>query len=126
MRVIPRQTTQRFVYSLEVKRDFERLVRYECPARLGDEVYANVEDAALRVWKALGCRDVSRIDFRLREGVPYFLEANPLPGLSPTSGDLVLLSAQIGLSHSDLIALIFQAACDRLRLAIDEVSPVSA
>ena len=43
------------------------------------------------------------------DGAPYFLEANPLPGLSPTSGDLVLLSAEIGLSHIDLIALIFQA-----------------
>jgi D-alanine-D-alanine ligase len=126
MRVLPRQKTERFVYSLEVKRDFQRLVRYECPALLSEDDYAAVEIAARRAWKALGCRDVSRIDFRLRDGVPYFLEANPLPGLSPTSGDLVLLSAELGLTYFDLISLIFQAACQRLGLPVEATSPVSA
>jgi D-alanine-D-alanine ligase len=126
MRVLPRQPTDRFVYSLEVKRDFERRVRYECPAQLTLDHYAAVEDSALRAWRALGCRDVSRIDFRLRDGIPYFLEANPLPGLSPSSGVLVLLCAEIGISHAVLVARIVRAACERLGISVDEPTSVSA
>ena len=57
-------------------------------------------EAALACWQALGCRDVARIDFRLRDHVPYFLEANPLPGLSPISGDLVLLAGYMGIEYA--------------------------
>jgi D-alanine-D-alanine ligase len=39
MRVLPRGPVNRFIYSLEVKRDFLNQVRYECPARLAPEVY---------------------------------------------------------------------------------------
>ena len=83
MRVVPRQPTDRFVYSLEVKRDWRRQVRYECPPRLPADDVEAVEQAALTAYRVLGCRDVARIDFRLRDGVPYFLEVNPLPGLNP-------------------------------------------
>ena len=68
---------------------------------------------------ALGCRDVARIDFRLRDGVPYFLEANPLPGLSPISGDLVMLAGYVGIEYPDLIGRILQAACERLNLVCE-------
>jgi len=113
MRVLPQQPTARFVYSLEVKRDWQRQVTYECPARLPPGRLKAVEDAALRAYKALGCRDVARVDFRLRDGIPYFLEVNPLPGLNPESGDLVILSQLAGLTYDQLIGGIFQAALDR-------------
>jgi D-alanine-D-alanine ligase len=111
LRVVPAQPTERFVYSLEVKRDFRSQVRYECLAA-GD--LPAVTEAALRVWRTLGCRDVARVDFRLREGVPYFLEVNPLPGLSPESGDLVILARLAGWSYEGLIAAILRAALQRL------------
>jgi D-alanine-D-alanine ligase len=38
MRVVPRKQTPYFVYSLEIKRDWENLVDYECPARLAPPV----------------------------------------------------------------------------------------
>jgi D-alanine-D-alanine ligase len=115
MRVIPRaKRAQPFVYSLEVKRNWQQQVRYECPARLQPAETEAVNQAALAAWKALGCRDVARFDFRLRGGVPYFLETNPLPGLSPTSGDLVLLARQVGISHRDLISRILTATIRRL------------
>jgi D-alanine-D-alanine ligase len=114
MRVLPSDaSTVRFVYSLEVKRDWRRQARYECPANLSGRDTAAVERAALASFAALGCRDVARIDFRLRDGVPYFLEANPLPGLSPESGDLVILSRLVGIEHRDLIARILHAALER-------------
>lgn len=117
MRVLPREAEAGpFVYSIEVKRDWQRRVRYECPAQLAPKDTEAVRQASLACWKALGCRDVARVDFRLRDGVPYFLEANPLPGMSPNSGDLVILSGHVGLEYPELVAKILQTAIDRLNL----------
>ena len=111
LRVVPVQSNERFVYSLEVKRDFRRQVRYECWPRSRAEAVA---DSALRVYRTLGCRDVSRIDFRLKDGIPYFLEVNPLPGLNPESSDLVILSRLAGWSYAQLIEGILRAAEERI------------
>ncbi len=114
MRVVPKTELDKpFVYSLEVKRDWRTRVRYECPAKLTPRDEAAVRKAAMASWRALGCRDIGRIDFRLRHGTPYFLEANPLPGLNPESGDIVLLASAMGVSHRDLIGRIVDAALER-------------
>jgi D-alanine-D-alanine ligase len=113
MRVLPQQPEDRFVYSLEVKRDWQRRVRYECPAQLPPRRLEAVEKAALTSFRALGCRDVARIDFRLREGTPYFLEANPLPGLNPDYSDLVILARGMGWTYERLIGTVVQEAFDR-------------
>jgi D-alanine-D-alanine ligase len=118
MRVLPREPTQRFVYSLEIKRDFMRRVRYECPPQLPDEVVQDVARAATTAFQALGCRDVARVDFRVRDGVPYFLEINPLPGLNPDTSDLVIMAGLCGWSHARLIEAIFHAALERHSSAI--------
>lgn len=113
MRVVPQREERHFVYSLEVKRDWENRVRYECPAALAPADTAAVEQAALAAYKALGCRDVARIDFRLRRGAPYFIEANPLPGLAPKSSDIVLLARALGIEHRELLRRILAAAVER-------------
>ena len=113
LRVVPVVPTERFVYSLEVKRDWEETIRYECPPRLPAEHLRAVEQAALHAYRALGCRDVSRLDFRMRDGVPYFLEVNPLPGLNPETSDLVILARMSGISYADLIEGILSAAMAR-------------
>jgi D-alanine-D-alanine ligase len=113
MRVLPTQKEERFIYSLEVKRDYRRRVRYECPAKLPPGRLQAVEGAALKVYRMLGCRDVARIDFRLKDGTPYFLEVNPLPGLNPESSDLVILARLAGWSYEQLIESILQAAVER-------------
>jgi D-alanine-D-alanine ligase len=116
LRVLPQRPTERFVYSLEVKRDYERQVRYECPARLPAEVIRRVEEAACTVHRVLGCRDISRVDFRLRDGIPYFLEVNPLPGLNPVTSDLFILARGMGWSYEQLIGGILDATLSRLAL----------
>jgi D-alanine-D-alanine ligase len=130
MRVLPVQPTERFVYGLEVKRDYLRQVRYECPAKLPPRQYQAVENVARTVFLALGCRDVARVDFRLRDGVPYFLEVNPLPGLNPESSDLVIMAKLVGWTYPQLIGAILQAALDRhgqpTKLSqFDPLSPLS-
>jgi D-alanine-D-alanine ligase len=116
MRIKPRDTSKPFLYSLETKRNYEKLLIYEKKASLPVAIESAVEDAALSAYRALGCRDIARLDFRLRNGVPYFLEANPLPGMSPVSGDLIWLSEGQGWSYRQLVAAILDAAIARLGL----------
>ena len=113
LHVVPKTPSDRFVYSLEVKRNWEEIVGYECPPRLPATVLRAVEQSALAAYHALGCRDVARLDYRLRDGVPYFIEANPLPGLHPITSDLTILCKLMGLSHGELIAHILTAAIQR-------------
>jgi D-alanine-D-alanine ligase len=113
MRMIPKTDPEKFVYSLEVKRNWRENVDYEAPAKLDPDVTRAVETDALAVFAGLGCRDVARADFRIRDGVPYFLEINPLPGLSPDSGDIVFLAYRMGLTYPQLIGKILDAAMTR-------------
>jgi D-alanine-D-alanine ligase len=113
MRVVPKKPEGPFVYSLEVKRDYVNLVDYECPARLRQDVLDRVEEASLKVFRTLGCRDFARIDFRVgRDGTPYFIEINPLPGLG-TYSDLVIMATRLGWTHESLIRAVFDAALKR-------------
>ncbi|HEV3163301.1 MAG TPA: D-alanine--D-alanine ligase [Isosphaeraceae bacterium] len=124
MRVLPQKATDRFVYSLEVKRDWQRQVRYESPACLDEAVRERLWEAAMAAYHALACQDVARIDFRVRNKGPFFIEANPLPGLSPGTSDLVILARGHGIEYSDLIKRILNAALVRVGLAQPEpVSP---
>jgi D-alanine-D-alanine ligase len=113
MRITPKTPVEKFVYSLEVKRDFLAMVDYQCPAKLPADVTREVEASALAIFDALGCRDVARIDFRVRDGIPYFLEINPLPGLNPAVSDLCIMAGLLGVSHAGLIERIVSAAVAR-------------
>ncbi len=117
MRVVPRHPTDRFVYSLEVKRDWRNRVSYEMPAQIPGMDLGKLEHDAHLAYIQLGCRDFARIDFRVRDGVPYFIEANPLPGLAPVTSDLVILAEGYGIKHADLIRKILQTALIRVGLA---------
>ncbi|MDO8567517.1 MAG: D-alanine--D-alanine ligase [Dehalococcoidales bacterium] len=114
MRILPRKREKYFIYSLEVKRDWEALVEYECPARLAPATLQEIQNAGLKAFKVLGCRDLSRMDFRIdRTGKPYFLEINPLPGLNSKSGDIVIMAKKMGWTYQALIGRILNAALER-------------
>ncbi|MBI4180789.1 MAG: D-alanine--D-alanine ligase [Chloroflexi bacterium] len=113
MRILPKRKDGYFVYSLEVKRDYLNLVDYECPARLERKVLQNLELSSLSTFKVLGCRDFARLDFRINaDGVPYFIEINPLSGLGSYS-DLVIMAKEVGQTHQELITGILNAALER-------------
>ena len=81
---------------------------------LPEEVVA-IETSSLAAFKALGCRDVARLDFRLDAvGVPHFLDCKPLPGLAPGVGDLTLIAEGPGISCEGLIGEILDGALGRL------------
>jgi len=113
MRILPKQRDSYFIYNLDVKRNYLDLVEYECPAGLEEKVLQCIQVSSLRAFKALGCRDFARLDFRISTaGVPYFLEINPLPGLGAQS-DLVIMAEKMGWSHRQLISAVLNAARER-------------
>jgi D-alanine-D-alanine ligase len=91
---------------------------HDVPARLSEPLYGKVMDWALRAHRALGCRGVSRADFRFNpdegesEGL-YILEVNTQPGMTPLS--LVPeQAAHCGISFGELVdRLVTEATCDR-------------
>lgn len=58
-----------------------------CPAKMDGYLQNKIERLALKAYWSCGGRDYARVDIRLsREGVPYFLEVNLNPDLSPGMG----------------------------------------
>jgi len=102
------------IYSLEIKREWEEKVRYHCPPLVDQNLLRKIEEVALRSYRALDCRDVSRVDIRVGDDrTPYFLEINPLPGLSPVYGDLVIMGRNMGWNYARLVKTIFHHALKR-------------
>ncbi len=88
------------------------------PAKIKPKIYHEVQDLALRAHRALGCRGVSRADFRFDEskgesGELVCLEVNTQPGMTETS--LVPdMAAYAGLSFDELVEwMVEDASCDR-------------
>ncbi len=88
------------------------------PAELKGNIDHLVQELALRAHKALGCRGVSRADFRYDDrpggsGALVVLEVNTQPGMTETS--LVPeMAAYAGLSFGGLVRwMVEDASCDR-------------
>lgn len=79
-----------------------------CPAVLPEEVTAQMQQYAEAVFKALRLKNYARMDFMLaQDNSMYCLEANTLPGMTPTS--LLPQEAQaVGISYGDLCELLIQ------------------
>ncbi|HEY2953622.1 MAG TPA: D-alanine--D-alanine ligase [Candidatus Eisenbacteria bacterium] len=88
---------------------------YSCPADLPEPLAARVRDLGLRAAKALGCRGVARVDFRLDPaGVAWCLEVNTIPGMTPTS--LVPMAAKArGISYDQLVGRMLDLAAAEWR-----------
>jgi D-alanine-D-alanine ligase len=104
------------VYSFEFKQDWSSKIRYDVPATMEAAQLKGLERAARECFIALGCRDVARVDFRMDEqGKLYFLECNPLPGLTPGWSDLVLIAKAAGIEYNALISEILSGAIRRYK-----------
>lgn len=77
----------------------------EVVVELEKELHKEVERLALGCWDALKCSVYVRVDMIIKDGKPYILELNTLPGMTATS--LFPKSvAEVGISYSDLITRI--------------------
>jgi D-alanine-D-alanine ligase len=91
--------------------------RHDVPARIDESLTRRLQTLALSVHRLLGLRDYSRTDFLVsKEGRPYILEINALPGLTPTS-IFPDECAAIGIPFETLIDRLVQSALRRRRVA---------
>jgi D-alanine-D-alanine ligase len=107
-------TTLREYYDYQAKYDAGGS-RHVLPAALPDRVTAAALDASLRAHTALGCRGVTRSDFRYDEQADrlVILETNTQPGMTPTSL-IPEQAAYLGIDYPSLVSwMIEDASCQR-------------
>src|SRR5262249_50711585 len=101
------------IYDYRLKNTEPGRVNVRCPAELPRDVTARVRAISRQVVRALGLRDVARIDFRLGDdGRIYLLEVNALPSLEPGAG-LFAAAKREGLSFEATIAAVVKSAALR-------------
>ena len=95
----------------------EGRTQHLCPAPVPQEIAEQAMEYAVMAHRILGCRGVSRADFRYDDtagepGKLYMLEVNTQPGMTPLS--LVPeQAAHVGMSFCDLVTwMVENAACD--------------
>ena len=86
------------------------------PARIPEDVAEQVRDAAVRIYSAIGCRGLSRVDFFVtyEDNRVVFNEINTIPGFTSISMYPKLFAAS-GIPNSELIS-------ELLRLALEAAS----
>jgi D-alanine-D-alanine ligase len=96
------------------------VTEYICPAPIDNNLSKSIQDLGLAAHCALGCRDFSRVDFRLREdGIPFCLEINTIPGMTDTS--LLPKAAKVkGINFPDLVERILLMALARNRSEVPQ------
>jgi D-alanine-D-alanine ligase len=89
--------------------------RPRCPAEVEPGLEKLLAQLAVEAFRATGCRDYARVDFRLDgEGSPMILEVNPNPDIDPGAGWARALRAS-GRDYEETLArLVVQAARRRL------------
>lgn len=104
------------IYSFEVKVHYGDKTLFHVPARLKEETKKKIENTAVKAYKALEMRDYARVDIRLKDGIPYVLEINSLPGLMKGHSDITKMAEAAGIGYKGLIMKIVKNAIDRYGL----------
>lgn len=84
---------------------------YLCPpVELSQKEISRCEKAAIRTFRALKGRGVSRVDAIVDDkGIPYILEMNTIPGMTPTSL-LPMAAKRAGMDFDELVVEILNSA----------------
>jgi D-alanine-D-alanine ligase len=99
-------------YTYLNKINYKERVEY----RLAADMEASLcSDLALKAWRGLECRDCGRVDLKMdAQGIPNFLEVNPLAGLNPHYSDLPILCNLKGITYQELIKMILESSLVRV------------
>lgn len=85
------------------------------PAKIKPDIYQKIQQQAVKAHEALGCRGVSRSDFRYDDETDtlIWMEVNTQPGMTPTSL-LPELAAHVGMNFGELVQwMVDDASLDR-------------
>ncbi len=86
----------------------------EIIVKLEEGIQNKIEEMALNCWKVLKCNVYVRVDMIVKEGVPYVLELNTLPGM--TKNSLFPKSAKaVNMSYTDLLEKITEYSLAEVR-----------
>ena len=111
MEIIYKPDTEN-IYSYFNKENYKDLITY---VPLQGKILEDCADVSLKSWKALNANDGGRVDLRIdKNGIINFLEINPLAGLNPVHSDLPILPGFNGMSYTQLIGEIMNAALKRI------------
>jgi D-alanine-D-alanine ligase len=84
-----------------------------CPAKIDPNKTKQIQELALRAFRALGLVVYARVDMLLSDsGDPFVLEANTIPGMTEASL-LPEAAAAAGINYVDLCARIIELSRDR-------------
>ena len=99
-------------YDYDAKYITDTSVAY-VPARIPEDVAESVRDTAVKVYKAIGCQGLSRVDFFVtwQENRVVFNEINTLPGFTSISMYPKLFGAS-GIPYSQLIDQLLEFALE--------------
>ncbi len=119
MEIVVTEKAPELVYSYTTKENWHGVVEYPMATGTDYDICAHV---ALRAWQALGCRDGGRIDLKMDEnGIPNFIEVNPLAGINPDHSDLPMLAKKNGISYNELLGMIMVSAISRISAKVKPI-----
>lgn len=79
----------------------------EEPSNFSKEIDSLIKEIALKCYSVLNCKIYSRVDFIVKDNIPYFLEVNTLPGM--TEGSLFPKMAKVkGIGFSELLDILIE------------------
>lgn len=109
------------VFGQRAKSTYDDLSHYLCPAPLEAALEKSLRETSLAACRVLGIRDFARLDFRIgTDGVPCFLEVNPLPGMdydeeTKDFSFFIIMALRSGLTYGALVDRLLRSAWSRAR-----------
>lgn len=77
------------------------------PARISTEMEAVVKNTTASIYKQLNCKGMVRVDYIIKDNIPYFLEVNTVPGLSEAS-IIPQQAKSVGISLQQLFSMVIE------------------
>jgi D-alanine-D-alanine ligase len=87
--------------------------RLLCSPSLSVELQRRIERVAVDAYRALNLRDYGRVDIRVREGIPYVIDVNANPDLTPGSS-FVIAAQEAGYDYGATLGKIVEWAVERV------------
>jgi len=111
--IILKDNAEKGVYSYVNKEECEERIIYSLTDQ---EAVDACSELALQAWKCLRAEDGGRIDIRFdHQGIPHFLEINPLAGMHPEHSDLPILAGLNGIHYRELMKMIMDSAVKKVK-----------